>query len=70
MYYPSSVKVGLDEVSTLFGPTEMQYMCGVIFVTGGELLKYTYTLFGGNYCLNGQKTKSGRKKKSLLFWGF
>ena len=28
--------------------------------TGGELLKYTYTLFGGNYCLNGQKTKSGR----------
>ena len=38
--------------------------------TGGELLKYTYTLFGGNYCLNGQKTKRGRKKKSLLFWGF
>ena len=39
--------------------------------TGGELLKYTYTLFGGNYCLNGQKTKKKKKKKkSLLFQGF
>ena len=43
----------------------------VFFITGGELLKYTYTLFGGNYCLNGQKTKKEKKKKkSLLFWGF
>ena len=38
--------------------------------TGGELLKYTYTLFGGNYCLNGQKTKRGEKKKITVILGF
>ena len=38
--------------------------------TGGELLKYTYTLFGGNYCLNGQKTKRKKKKKITVILGF
>ena len=37
--------------------------------TGGELLKYTYTLFGGNYCLNGQKTKREKKKKKHCYFG-
>ena len=40
------------------------------FSTGGELLKYTYTLFGGNYCLNGQKTKRKKKKKITVILGF
>ena len=39
-------------------------------ITGGELLKYTYTLFGGNYCLNGQKTKKEKKKKITVISGF
>ena len=40
------------------------------WLTGGELLKYTYTLFGGNYCLNGQKTKREKKKKITVILGF
>ena len=39
-------------------------------LTGGELLKYTYTLFGGNYCLNGQKNDKGKKKKITVILGF
>ena len=40
------------------------------FFTGGELLKYTYTLFGGNYCLNGQKNEKEKKKKITVILGF
>ena len=47
----------------------LYYVCVKSVFTGGELLKYTYTLFGGNYCLNGQKTKRKKKKKNHCYFG-